>query len=1257
LSQLALVDLKFNQSMIRKYALLLFLLATSFAPYVAHSQCGGIMEPGFKFLTSSRGCAPFTVNLETFYLKAVPGTVYYIDWGDGTPEQTITQTNATGVLISHNYPLASIDCGYDLTIDASNACNPRGSVVPIETQVIVWTRDVVSINPQTFRVCQGFANNLTFTDNSTWNCFPRTTRENNEPRWIQWLYGTGPIANQIPGMQVNGVSPGGFPYLNPAPLTNPQYPVLAPGQLSLPLNIPATLPADVGKEFVVTLKNWNQCNAYDNDLLDLNAFNPVGGDLINGDNAPQVTTARIVIVPSPLPSFVTRLNNATGPIRTVFCIGDDIYFDDNTPSIGGASFQYTWQFFDDNTGLGAPLSTSNASNPTFSYPTGGQKLIRLSVRDGNAAGNCINTVQLTITISPSVIAKIQVTDLSNNIITPNFCQSPDSPLTTFNARFSDVSLGTPSASTQWRWEFYNESNVLIRQEPASGFSSTLLGSFDQPYINRGKYRVRLRVRDNATSCETVDEVAVNVYEKPKPAFTALRVCEGQPTVFAENSTLQAINGETIVLREWDFNYSGTFTKDPAFDNMTSFTRVLGAGGIYQVALRVTANQNDCSSILITSVTVDPLPNASFTPSMVSGCAPLTVVFTNNSVSGQPDVIDRFIWEVDAKGGLGFQQVGLQKPADPGFSPSFTYKFLNNTVINKQYDVRLRVITENSCERISSPVSITVFPGTVAGFSELNYSPFNDNCSPQMVSFRVDTQTQSLSPTDYTWRVNDASGLLLQTSTGTNPNFSYTFSNLTNSFKDFSINLEATLVSGCSGDSTRKVRISPVPTSLFRIDTLQFDCKLLRVRLVAVQKGLSSYHWVITENGIPMVNMTSTQDQIERTFNRPSPLGSPMAVQFSLDTKNFANCSSTVSTSNIVVPIQDNINTSFTASPISQSLPSSTITITNTTTPGPWSYLWDFGDKSPTSTDPNIASHTYSTYGTYVITLTVTNNVCIETQTQTVTILAIPPVVDFSYDPPFGCVPLKVTFTNLSKFADDKTYQWDFGDGSSSREVNPVHVYTRADKFTVSLSASNVTGQTITKVKQQIIEAYPKPLANFDVKPRLVTIPGGILYTSNSSFDATDYSWDFGDGETSNEVRPEHRYTKEGAFTIQLIASNRFGCSDTTALENVVRTKKGGQILVPNAFSPNLGGSPGAGGPSSDGKNDMFLPLMRGVTDFELLIFNRWGELLFESRDASRGWDGYYNGKLCPQDVYMYKLTAKFEDGETAVRVGDVNLIR
>jgi hypothetical protein len=125
--------------------------------------------------------------------------------------------------------------------------------------------------------------------------------------------------------------------------------------------------------------------------------------------------------------------------------------------------------------------------------------------------------------------------------------------------------------------------------------------------NLGIYRVQLITRDNTTSCETTDEVQIRVFEKPVPVFTATRVCEGQVTSFAENSTLNPINGESIVLKEWDFDYDGvTFTKDAAFDNQSTFTRSLGAAGLYSVALRVTTDQ--CLfDIFGLAGSVDPMP--------------------------------------------------------------------------------------------------------------------------------------------------------------------------------------------------------------------------------------------------------------------------------------------------------------------------------------------------------------------------------------------------------------------------------------------------------------------------------------------------------------------------------------------------------------------------------------------------------------------------------------------------------------------------
>ena len=189
----------------------------------------------------------------------------------------------------------------------------------------------------------------------------------------------------------------------------------------------------------------------------------------------------------------------------------------------------------------------------------------------------------------------------------------------------------------------------------------------------------------------------------------------------------------------------------------------------------------------------------------------------------------------------------------------------------------------------------------------------------------------------------------------------------------------------------------------------------------------------------------------------------------------------------------------------------------------------------------------------------------------------------------------------------------------------------------------------------IIEVFEPPRAQFNVRPRVVLIPDQPLFTDNNSFGANSFLWDFGDGSTSTEFEPQHFYQQEGTYDISLIAYSTDGCTDTTRRESLVQARTGGRLLIPNAFTPDPLGS--SGGRVGNGLNDVFLPLTQGVAEFEMFIFNRWGELLFRSDDKTIGWDGYFRGRLCAQDVYVYKLNLVFENGESTVRTGDVNLIR
>ncbi len=146
-------------------------------------------------------------------------------------------------------------------------------------------------------------------------------------------------------------------------------------------------------------------------------------------------------------------------------------------------------------------------------------------------------------------------------------------------------------------------------------------------------------------------------------------------------------------------------------------------------------------------------------------------------------------------------------------------------------------------------------------------------------------------------------------------------------KDYDITLRTTLPSACYGDSTRTIRVAPLPGSDFLMDTLLYDCERMNMRFEAVQKGLSEYTWTVLVNNSIIYGTTSTNDFLEYNFNRVNSLN--QNVQVRLVTKNFANCESPVTTKGFIVPQFNNITASFVASPTSQTLPNSTVSIINT----------------------------------------------------------------------------------------------------------------------------------------------------------------------------------------------------------------------------------------------------------------------------------------------------------------------------------------
>jgi PKD repeat protein len=242
-----------------------------------------------------------------------------------------------------------------------------------------------------------------------------------------------------------------------------------------------------------------------------------------------------------------------------------------------------------------------------------------------------------------------------------------------------------------------------------------------------------------------------------------------------------------------------------------------------------------------------------------------------------------------------------------------------------------------------------------------------------------------------------------------------------------------------------------------------------------------------------------------------------------------------------VPVAD-----FTATPTSGAAPLE-VQFTDAST-GATSWSWTFGDGA-TSTEKS-PKHTYSSPGTYTVSLTATNEAGASSKDLKIVVTTQPPIADFTATPTSGKVPLTVQFTDASTGA--TSWSWTFGDGATSTEKSPKHIYKVAGTYTATLSVKNEGGSS---EKQVTITVQPqtvkKPVAKFTQDKYSGKVPLTITFTDKSTNSPTSYLWRFGDGSTSTDRNPSHTYTKVGVYLIRLTVTNSAGSDSTTGIVAVL----------------------------------------------------------------------------------------------------------
>jgi PKD repeat protein len=518
---------------------------------------------------------------------------------------------------------------------------------------------------------------------------------------------------------------------------------------------------------------------------------------------------------------------------------------------------------------------------------------------------------------------------------------------------------------------------------------------------------------------------------------------------------------------------------------TAPSHIYTAAGTYTVKL-IAFSSLGCSDSLSGSIQIITAPASDFDITPPVGCAPLNVSFTNNSTGSFLSTS----WNL----GNGTTSSLVNAPAQiytQGIYDTVYYITLTNT---------------NLCGTDIKTDSVLVRPIPV-GFG----TNVTSGCSPLLISFN---NTSTGNASTYTWSFGD--GTANSSDVNPPPHVFYTGTSDTTYY--------ITLIGSnmCGSDTISKpILVHPnTVTSFFTTNPIS-GCGPLTVSFTNFSTGGSIYEWEFGDGNV------STSMNATHIYTAPGIYTCYL----------YVNNGCSFDTSSVNITVNPGPSLSYTTD-VSLTCANQPVQFTNTST-GAASFNWNFGDgTSSTLTNP---VHSYGAPGVYTITLSgvSTSFGCIDSVSQAVTISALP-VPAIAAAPTFGCGPLTVNFTNTSTNAN--FYAWNFDDGNTSASASPINTFTLPGTYNVVLIAENLQG--CVDSLSIPINVYPQPTAAFSLPAVFsCSLPANVNLVNGSTGAAT-YTWDFGNGQTTNLNSPLITYTAHNTYQILLTAVNTYGCSDT-----------------------------------------------------------------------------------------------------------------
>lgn len=536
-------------------------------------------------------------------------------------------------------------------------------------------------------------------------------------------------------------------------------------------------------------------------------------------------------------------------------------------------------------------------------------------------------------------------------------------------------------------------------------------------------------------------------------------------------------------------------------------------------------------------------------------------------------------------------------------------------IDSTYVVGLRVVDAMGCES-SVQDTVSTFPAPVANY----FVP--QGCVSSLIPFDNLSGIEAGSIISAVWNFDDGSG-------GTNFDETHAFDQAGTYFVELTVESD----SGCISSIVNEVVVSDNPISDFTSTLACIEGIVEIVDQSIAQNGSIIVHQWSFNGGD---TWSTGGDTIQTTFTNSG------WNEVGLVTTNSAGCTDT--TFNDVLVLERPV-ASFMADPVCDGSMSEMVNTSTYMTGIPTIHNWNLNNGF-TSIDEDV-TFMFPNSGTYPVTLVVEYmglNACVDSVTSPVLVWPNPTPDVLAV--PELCESNRTFLRDMSTISSGYIAQWiwTFENGHVSYVQNPVIPHVTAGVYDVHLTVVSENGCTSSAMFNDLITVARTPVAYFTSSPQDVNVFNNIVQFHNNSSFADGYLWSFGDGTVSSEFEPEHQF-EVGDHEVTLVAYNFAGCADT--MKMIISVSDTYALYVPNTFTPN-----------GDGFNEVFMAKGFNIREFEMLVFNRWGELIYCTNDLQSGWNGIYEGIPSQVDVYVYRIT--FRDDVMGIRherFGTVNLVR